>query len=278
MRRPHPALRGLAPATPCKPLLHCATSPSRTGLVRGGRGSRGNDGTDRLDKPGDSARAHRADPHAMGRLDPAGTDPRGTHVRGPTPRAADRHRAPPRRAPRRARPHRKHGSRRVQRGRRLPAARISASDRPPRPMARTTRRASPSWSTRCTRPFAATTSMSPDGSSPGSFSPCPPAGCATPSPHTRHGASTSRRTAEDVAHADGPELSAATLLGAAVDAGVVAEHDARLIHDTRITGRPLREVARHVGLGYEAAKKRRQRAEAAWVAWWAPERCDPESR
>jgi hypothetical protein len=87
-----------------------------------------------------------------------------------------------------------------------------------------------------------------------------------------------RRTAEDVAHADGPELSAATLLGAAVDAGVVAEHDARLIHDTRITGRPLREVARHVGLGYEAAKKRRQRAEAAWVAWWAPERCDPESR
>ncbi|MGH9291039.1 MAG: hypothetical protein ACRD0V_22540 [Acidimicrobiales bacterium] len=80
------------------------------------------------------------------------------------------------------------------------------------------------------------------------------------------------RGAEDAAHACGPELSAAALLGTAVDAGVLADHDARLIHDTRVTGRPLREVARQIGLAHEAAKKRHQRAEAAWVAWWEPER------
>ncbi|MGH9190970.1 MAG: hypothetical protein ACRDZ0_00660 [Acidimicrobiales bacterium] len=79
---------------------------------------------------------------------------------------------------------------------------------------------------------------------------------------------------EAMALVSASELPANTLLGTAVDAGILAEHDARLIYETRIIGRPLRLVARHSGLGYEAAKKRRRRAEAAWVAWWAPERCD----
>jgi hypothetical protein len=83
-----------------------------------------------------------------------------------------------------------------------------------------------------------------------------------------------RGTTEEMALASAPELPARTLLGTAVESGVLAEHDARLIYETRITGRPLREVARQLGLGYEAAKKRRRRAERAWAAWWAPERWD----
>jgi hypothetical protein len=70
-----------------------------------------------------------------------------------------------------------------------------------------------------------------------------------------------------------PVLSPRALLWSAVEARVLTEHDARLIFDTRIAGRTLPEVARQLGLRYEAAKKRRQRAEARWVAWWAPEAC-----
>lgn len=57
-------------------------------------------------------------------------------------------------------------------------------------------------------------------------------------------------------------------MGAALDAGVLAEHEARLISDTRVDGRTLAEVAYELGLAYEAARKRRQRAEAGWAAWW----------
>jgi hypothetical protein len=78
----------------------------------------------------------------------------------------------------------------------------------------------------------------------------------------------------DVApHERGPELSPGALLASAVDARVLTEQEARLIFDTRIADRTLPEVARRIGLHYEAAKKRRQRAEAAWVAWWAPDAC-----
>lgn len=64
------------------------------------------------------------------------------------------------------------------------------------------------------------------------------------------------------------DLSPTTLLVAAVDAGVIAEQDARLIFATRFAGRPLRETAQRLGLGYETGKKRRQRAEARWATWW----------
>jgi hypothetical protein len=84
---------------------------------------------------------------------------------------------------------------------------------------------------------------------------------------------------DDVApHERGPELSPGALLGSAVDAKVLTEQDARLIFDTRIAGRTLPEVARRIGLHYDAAKKRRQRAEAAWAAWWAPEACRRRER
>jgi DNA-directed RNA polymerase specialized sigma24 family protein len=57
-------------------------------------------------------------------------------------------------------------------------------------------------------------------------------------------------------------------MAAAVDAGVLAEHEARLILDTRVDGRTVPEVADELGLSYEAARKRRRRAEARWAAWW----------
>jgi hypothetical protein len=40
------------------------------------------------------------------------------------------------------------------------------------------------------------------------------------------------------------------------------------ILDTRVVGRTLSEFADELGLSYEAAKKRRRRAEARWAAWW----------
>ena len=61
--------------------------------------------------------------------------------------------------------------------------------------------------------------------------------------------------------------SADTMLAGAVAAGVLSPADAQLIVDTRIAGHPL-PAARHQGLPYEAAKKRRQRAEARWAGWW----------
>jgi hypothetical protein len=77
-----------------------------------------------------------------------------------------------------------------------------------------------------------------------------------------------RHAADGVSHAADPELSPRGLMAAAVDAGVLAEHEARLILDTRVDGRTVPEVADELGLSYEAARKRRRRAEARWAAWW----------
>jgi hypothetical protein len=65
----------------------------------------------------------------------------------------------------------------------------------------------------------------------------------------------------------------------AVDTDVRSHQDAHLIHDTRVAGVPLRRAAQRHGPGYEAAKKRRQRGEARWVAWWLPDsaRTSPRS-
>jgi hypothetical protein len=79
-----------------------------------------------------------------------------------------------------------------------------------------------------------------------------------------------RQAIDEVSHAADPELSPRALLAAA-DAGVLAEHEARLIFDTRVAGRTLPEVADELGLAYETAKKRRWRAEARWAAWWLPD-------
>jgi len=80
-----------------------------------------------------------------------------------------------------------------------------------------------------------------------------------------------RHDPETASRAGAVELSAATLVVTAVDAGVIDEQDARLILATRFAGRPLREAAQRLGLRYESVKKRRQRAEARWAAWWAPD-------
>src|SRR5918994_2008817 len=57
----------------------------------------------------------------------------------------------------------------------------------------------------------------------------------------------------------------------AVDAGVLGHRDAHLILDTSVAGVPPRQAAQRHGLGYEATRKRRQRAEAHWVVWWLPD-------
>ena len=59
----------------------------------------------------------------------------------------------------------------------------------------------------------------------------------------------------------------------AVDRGVLTAADAALISATRHAGLDLVTVARLTGVSYECAKKRRQRAEASFAAWYAPERC-----
>lgn len=69
-----------------------------------------------------------------------------------------------------------------------------------------------------------------------------------------------------------PELSAGTLWTLAINAGVLTRRDVTLVGATRLGGLQLRDTAQLLGVPYECAKKRRQRAEAAWVAWWAPER------
>jgi hypothetical protein len=66
-------------------------------------------------------------------------------------------------------------------------------------------------------------------------------------------------------------LPAASCLRLAVDAGVLTAADAWLIHATRVVGHSLGWAAKRLAIGYEAAKKRRQRAEARWAAWWAPQ-------
>ena len=57
------------------------------------------------------------------------------------------------------------------------------------------------------------------------------------------------------------------VLDQAVAAGVVSRVDAELIAATRVEEVPLRLLAGRWGAGYEAFRKRRQRAEAALVGW-----------
>ncbi|MGH9228306.1 MAG: hypothetical protein ACRD07_06150 [Acidimicrobiales bacterium] len=57
----------------------------------------------------------------------------------------------------------------------------------------------------------------------------------------------------------------------AVSAGVLDAFDAALIEATRLNGLTLMDAAVLLGLRYEAAKKRRRRAETTWLCWWAPD-------
>ncbi|MGH9152392.1 MAG: hypothetical protein ACRD03_08360 [Acidimicrobiales bacterium] len=88
----------------------------------------------------------------------------------------------------------------------------------------------------------------------------------------RHGRQLSERAGVGVVRV---ELSASALLRLAVDAGVLTATDAWLIHATRIGGHTLGWAAGRLGVAYETAKKRRQRAEARWVARWTPPTSTP---
>jgi len=57
------------------------------------------------------------------------------------------------------------------------------------------------------------------------------------------------------------------VLAEAVAAGVVSATDAELVAASRIQEVPLRELATGWGVGYEALRKRRQRAEARLAGW-----------
>jgi hypothetical protein len=65
------------------------------------------------------------------------------------------------------------------------------------------------------------------------------------------------------------------LLAQAVAAGVLSRVDAELIAATRAEEIPLRDLAGHWGVGYEALRKRRQRAEATLARWLVAERDVP---
>jgi DNA-directed RNA polymerase specialized sigma24 family protein len=74
-------------------------------------------------------------------------------------------------------------------------------------------------------------------------------------------------------HLTKPEpMSSSQGLIEAVAIGLLSRPDATLIEATRLNGLQLDEVAVLLGISYEAAKKRRRRAEVAWASWWAPER------
>jgi hypothetical protein len=57
------------------------------------------------------------------------------------------------------------------------------------------------------------------------------------------------------------------VLEEAVDAGVLSRMEAELVAASRIEEVPLRELAGRWGVGYEALRKRRQRAEARLADW-----------
>jgi hypothetical protein len=67
-----------------------------------------------------------------------------------------------------------------------------------------------------------------------------------------------------------PSAEGRATISTAVDAGVLSDLDAALIEATRLGGLTLLDAATLLGVNYEAAKKRRRRAETSWLAWWAP--------
>jgi hypothetical protein len=66
------------------------------------------------------------------------------------------------------------------------------------------------------------------------------------------------------------------ILDQAVAAGVLSQLDAELIAATRVEEVPLRQLAGRWGVGYEALRKRRQRAEAALARWLTAQRDVPD--
>jgi hypothetical protein len=68
-----------------------------------------------------------------------------------------------------------------------------------------------------------------------------------------------------------PPAHSDLLLAQAVHVGVLSRVDAELIAATRVEEVPLRQLAGRWGVGYEALRKRRYRAETALASWLASE-------
>jgi hypothetical protein len=76
-------------------------------------------------------------------------------------------------------------------------------------------------------------------------------------------------------HHRADEPSGALILSTAARAGVISQSDAWLMHTTVIVGHSVDHAAGRLGVTYETAKKRRQRAGHGWASWWAPEHLEP---
>lgn len=72
-----------------------------------------------------------------------------------------------------------------------------------------------------------------------------------------------------------PPAASRPVTADAVGLGVLTDLDAVLIDSTRLNGLSLHDASTLLGINYEAAKKRRRRAEAAWVEWWASQNPTP---
>lgn len=70
---------------------------------------------------------------------------------------------------------------------------------------------------------------------------------------------------------DFPDVSSLCPVAEGLRRGVVSAADAVLITSTRIHGASLGDIAALLGLRYEAAKKRRRRAELTLMRWWSDE-------
>jgi hypothetical protein len=71
------------------------------------------------------------------------------------------------------------------------------------------------------------------------------------------------------------EPSGSLILGCAANAGAISRSDAALLHTTVFAGHGLAFAAGRMGVAYETAKKRRQRAGQRWADWWTPEQPEP---
>jgi hypothetical protein len=80
-----------------------------------------------------------------------------------------------------------------------------------------------------------------------------------------------REVPDRAGHERVDEPSGALMLTTAVRAGVISGRDAWLLHATFIVGHSVDFAAGQLDLGYEAAKKRRQRAGERWGVWWSPD-------
>jgi DNA-directed RNA polymerase specialized sigma24 family protein len=73
-----------------------------------------------------------------------------------------------------------------------------------------------------------------------------------------------------------PAIRGELVLDEAVAAGVVSQRDAELIAATRLEDVPVRELGERWGVGYEALRKRRQRAEASLADWLREQDVSPD--